>query len=194
MFPITFDDPFVPIWRDGLDEEVMAMVRTKNNWASVDVLRRGWGRTADTNPIEIIITITNSDETWSSLAKDINQHVSQRYSDVAVEVQEGSVLRFLEPEESIAPTSITARQSRSSGVMTTTPYPEQPSPGDSISMKGGPSGTLGGYVRLTWDHRPSQVVAMTCHHVVMHTSGVIEGLPIALILAFERCRLNKSSP
>ena len=114
---------------------------------SVDVFRRGVSLRASECPPIIIITIVPGEmgEEWIAVAKRLQGQFELRKLDAAVELLEGEVGRYLQPDE----------------------VDEVAKMGSSLALQKGPTGTLGGFVRLEKAGKPPILCGMTCHHLVV---------------------------
>jgi hypothetical protein len=69
-FAIEKSHPFVAIWNSTLEDRVMGIVRSNDDWRSVNVLRRGWSMHAIDNPPVVFITVVKeaSSPEWRRMA------------------------------------------------------------------------------------------------------------------------------
>ena len=56
-FPILKDDPFIQVWNGGLSDTVMQMVRKREDWTGVHVMRRSYVPSDEDTHIEVIIEL-----------------------------------------------------------------------------------------------------------------------------------------
>jgi hypothetical protein len=81
VFILEPDHLFVRIWKNGLYDMVMEIVRTREDWQAVDVLRLGYhSLTAEENPITIIITTRKVEEnhhSWKMMALSLHELCSR---------------------------------------------------------------------------------------------------------------------
>ena len=199
--PVTYairsGDEFVSIWEGGLKEKVMEVVRETPDWAAVDVVRRGLSLVKATeNPITISVTIAGPQPgaAWDVLESKIRVLCSSAgRPDVAVDISQGQVLRWNDTET----------DDPKPGTALSAPYTTRPEACTSVGVKGGPSGTLGGYVEL---YRPgeekTEIAGLTCHHVAFpetkNTMGMCENMFTRRVsahnshLPFRRCSRGPS--
>lgn len=73
IFVIEKSHPFVAIWNSTLEDRVMEIVRSNDDWRSVNVLRRGWSMHSQDNPPVIFITVVKeaSSPEWRRIASAI---------------------------------------------------------------------------------------------------------------------------
>jgi hypothetical protein len=159
--PIADNDAIVTIWENGLEEAIMRFVQGScPHWVAVDVLRRGNNSPPTPNPVEIVVTVT----IFGAIEERLNQVREMRSicakhgrPDVESQIRQGRVERW-------GPRSPEA-------VILDTPYPEKRPFAASVGLPTCGSGTLGGFVLLSWEatdggEARTVVAGMTCHHVV----------------------------
>lgn len=165
-FPVHADDPIIPVWKSGLEQAIMTLIRSTKTWQAVDVLRRGYFLSGSENPIEIVVTFEDMslENNLPLLAQDLKRACTEAgRADMQVELRQGKLQRLNE-------TLI-----QEPGLDLRPPYDQHPAISTSISSPGGPSGTMGGYLELSEDGQPSRLVGLSCHHVVFPIKERAEG-------------------
>ena len=162
-FPINSDDSIIPVWKSGLEQVIMTLVRTIKTWKAVDVLRRGYFTSSLDNPIEIVVTFEDMKlEDLPRLEQDLKRAcIEVGRGDVQVDLREGKLQRFNEAS--------TSESIQERGLSLRAPYDPRPAISTSISIRQGPSGTMGGFLELCEEGQPPRLVGLSCHHVVFPT-------------------------
>jgi hypothetical protein len=71
IFPITPDDPIVAVWESSLCKKIIGLIEPTPGWCAVDVIRSGYGLSAEENPVTILVAVTQdaSIPEWQRLVR-----------------------------------------------------------------------------------------------------------------------------
>lgn len=145
--------PIISVWHT-LEPKILSIL-VWNDWIAVDVLRRGINPISERNPVTVVITIEEESMfDWTDVREQLVTLLdSSGLQDVAVDIGRGRIWYGSSDEAILSEDSwkMEAKVGRSIG------------PGGRTEQ----SGTLGGFVELTFADDSTQIFGLTCFHCVV---------------------------